>query len=271
MQTHSSIRPGTVFQIARELRQLPESLKLRNLEWGLLFAITGEHTVAQLGTHFGLAPAERDAAFARLQAKGLIQERELSLSQYLRAAATLGDDQPKSLARFLRAGSALGATAPAAAVPAPATPGPAAKAPAKTTPTTPTPTVKAPRASEEAIITRAVPVPSRGDISFQPLSSPPKPAAPATPARAGTAPASPRLSLKALMRFILDRAGDLNAGQLDIYRVFIRVNTRLLKRNGITTLRFEDDHLISDPELQAALTSSLRKTLGLGCPREVFV
>jgi hypothetical protein len=73
------------------------------------------------------------------------------------------------------------------------------------------------------------------------------------------------------MQFILDRATDLTAGQLDVYRVFIRVNTGLLKRNGITTLRFQDDRLIQDPELQEAITQSVEKTLGLQCPREVYV
>ena len=80
-----------------------------------------------------------------------------------------------------------------------------------------------------------------------------------------------RLSLKALMQFILERAQDSTVGQLDIYRVFIRVNTKLMRRNGIHTLRFEEDHLISDPELQNAILSSVQKTLGLSCPQSVFV
>ncbi|MCG8456433.1 MAG: hypothetical protein MI919_09135 [Holophagales bacterium] len=80
-----------------------------------------------------------------------------------------------------------------------------------------------------------------------------------------------RLSLEAVMRFIMNQAADLQAGQLDVYRVFIRVNTKLLRRNGITTLRFEDDHLVSDPELQDAITLSLERTLGLRCPEACFL
>ena len=73
------------------------------------------------------------------------------------------------------------------------------------------------------------------------------------------------------MQFILSRANDPTSGQLDIYRVFIRVNTRLLKRKGITTLRFSEDRLIADPELQQAIASSVRKSLGVNCPSQVFV
>ena len=77
--------------------------------------------------------------------------------------------------------------------------------------------------------------------------------------------------MKALMRFIIDRAQDPTSGQLDIYRVFIRVDTHLLKRNGITSLRFTEDRLIADPELQQAITASVRKSLGVSCPNQVFV
>ncbi len=64
------------------------------------------------------------------------------------------------------------------------------------------------------------------------------------------------------MQHILARAGDQQAGQLDIYRVFIRINTKLLQRSGITTLRFQDDRLIEDPELQQAIAASVEKALG---------
>jgi len=245
-KTTSEIRPGIVFRLGRNLDQLPESLKLRNLEWGLLFAVTGEHTVAQIGDAFGLGAEERDAAFTRLLDAGLIEERELGYGEYLRAAASVDDRQPKTLARFLRGGVTLGAPRPA--VPRP----PAAAGTGDGT--------GADQTADEECFTRAVPTVRPEGISFRPLTTDPG------PSRGGR-----QLSLKALMRFILDHAGDVNAGQLDVYRVFIRVNTRLLKRNGITTLRFEEDRLISDPELQAALTSSLRKTLGLSAPREVFV
>jgi hypothetical protein len=65
--------------------------------------------------------------------------------------------------------------------------------------------------------------------------------------------------------------GDVNAGQLAVYRVFMRVDTKLLKRNGITSLRFQEDRIVSDAELEEAVLGSTRKALGVGCPDDVFV
>jgi hypothetical protein len=73
------------------------------------------------------------------------------------------------------------------------------------------------------------------------------------------------------MNLIETEAGSREAGQLDIYRVFVRVDTSLLKRNGIETLRFTDDRLVSDPELEQALVRSVKRTLGLNCPDSVWV
>ena len=83
--------------------------------------------------------------------------------------------------------------------------------------------------------------------------------------------ASRRLSLRALMNLIERQASSTEAGQLDVYRVFVRVDTVLLKRNGIETLRFTEDRLVSDPELEQALVTSMKKTLGLDCPESVWV
>lgn len=233
MSKKHSVRPGIVFRLICEPGKLPEGLKLRNLEWGVLFGVTGRHTVAQIGEHFNLAEQERDRVFERLLELGLVVEREVSLPEYLRAAATIRDDEPKSLARFLRAGATLGA---------------GAKKPV-------------PPANDETL-TRPIAVPARPA---------PKPeAAPFVPLDAPV-PTERRLSLRAVMQLILDRAADRNAGQLDVYRVFIRVSSKLLRRNGITTLRFEDDRLVDDPELQRAITTSVEKTLGLACPPSVFV
>lgn len=80
-----------------------------------------------------------------------------------------------------------------------------------------------------------------------------------------------RLSLRALMNLIEKQAGSREAGQLDIYRVFVRVDTVLLRRSGIETLRFTEDHLISDPELEQAIIRSVKKTLGLDCPETIWV
>lgn len=79
------------------------------------------------------------------------------------------------------------------------------------------------------------------------------------------------LSLRALMNVIEKQAGTREAGQLDVYRVFVRVDTSLLRRNGIETLRFTEDRLVADPELQQAIVRSVKKTLGLDCPQSVWV
>jgi len=233
-----TIHPGAVFELVRDLSTLSESLRLNNVEWGLLFAVTGKHTVYQIGAHFALSAAERDRAFSRLLAAGLIRERAVSYSEYLRAMATIRDDEPKTLGRFLRAGAAI-AGRPGAIGPPPDA------------------------GQDDVNLTRAVPTVDSSGVKFEPLAAPVS--SPLSVESGGR-----RLSLKALMRFILSRAPDTNSGQLDVYRVFIRVNTKLLKSNGITTLRFEDDHLVSDPELKSAILSSVRKTLGVTCPQEVF-
>ena len=66
-------------------------------------------------------------------------------------------------------------------------------------------------------------------------------------------------------------ANGSEAGQLDVYRAFVRVPPQLLQRNGITTLRFEDDRLVSDPDLQQAILTSVQHVLGRPCPPDVFV
>jgi len=52
---------------------------------------------------------------------------------------------------------------------------------------------------------------------------------------------------------------------------FVRVNPQLLRGNGITTLRFEEDRLLTDPDLQQALLASVEHVVGRSCPPEVFV
>jgi hypothetical protein len=241
---------ATVYRLARPLASLADDLRLRNVEWGVLFAITGEHSVAQIGDLFRLAPAERDAVFERLRQAGLLEEQPLTRAEHLRAlAAVRDDDAPRTLAAFLGAGAAWEGRA------APTTPGEASLEEAVTT-------------------TRAIAyVPSPGEtlVPFQPLAPPPLTPPTPTPPSHTAAPGVRRLSLRALIQQVIDRADDVQSGQLDVYRVFIRVPTRLLKRNGIDTLRFQDDRLIDDPELQQALAASLASTLGMACPPSLFV
>lgn len=281
-----------VYQLRRSLAELPEGLRLRNHEWGVLFAVTGEHSCAQIGGLLGLSPEDRDRVFGRLLAFGLIEERPLSYGEYLRAVASWRDEEPKSLAAFLRGGQAMadGRTAPRAAAPPAGAPAAAtprlATAPGVIAPAIPPvarAVVAAPpveKADSDINITRALPTYGREQVTrageprpevpflpLEPVAPAPRPAA--APERA--AEGRRALSLKALMQYILGKAGDLHAGQLDIYRVFIRIDTKLMQKNGITTLRFEDDRLVEDPELLKAIVASVEKALGFPCPPEVFV
>lgn len=253
-----------VYQLKRALVELPDGLRLRNQEWGVLFAITGEHSCAQIGRLLGLAPEERDRIFSRLLAFGLLEERPLSYGEYLRALASSPGEEEKSLAAFLRGGQAMPGVVAAGPVPPVASGRPRPPAPPVVT------------ADSDINITRALPTYNRQQLletaaqealspPFLPLENPVAPA-PRPPASGRGA-----LSIKALMQHILGKASDVQSGQLDIYRVFIRINTRLLQRNGITTLRFQEDRLIEDPELQQAITSNVQKVLGYACPPEVFV
>lgn len=240
------VPPAAVYELAVAAESLPADLRLRSLEWGVLFAVTGRHTVAQIGGHLGLAPEERDGVFARLLDLGLITERPLSAGEYLRAAATV-DDEPLPLAGFLRAGL-TGPVAGAVADPV-------------------VPPVVHPVAGpvQEPV------QPSGFDLGgFEPLALPeeeipmqiPELPTPALP---------PALSLRAVMRFVAEQSRDADAGQLDVYRAFVRVSPQLLRRNGITTLRFEEDRLLTDPDLQQALLASVEHVVGRSCPPEVFV
>lgn len=102
--TSLSIRGSAVYALTRSFDNLPPDLRLRSADWGVLFAITGRHTVGQIGEQLGLTTAERDRAFARLRTAGLLVERDLALDEYLRAAAASGDPEPRTFAELLRGG-----------------------------------------------------------------------------------------------------------------------------------------------------------------------
>ncbi len=276
-----AIRQSAVYEVSQSLGDLPESLRMRSLEWGVLFSVTGRHTVAQIGELLGLPKDARDAAFGRLLDRGLLRERELTYSEYLRAAATSDDSEPKNLQEFLRSGAAWRReTSESTAVVAPAS-APAEASASKTVEQNSLSLESEDDPDFDPTVTRAVPTMSREEImAFRPLSSPsprgrkeakPDTEAPSTAGPDTPAPQVKTLSLRALMSYIMDRAPDLSSGQLDIYRVFIRVDTDLLKRNGITTLRFKEDRRVQDPELQSAISASLKSTLGLAFPDEAYV
>jgi hypothetical protein len=242
------VLPQSVYRRNKDPRELPATLKLRALEWAFYFAVTGTHTAAELARQMRAESGERDKAFSRLICLGLVAEQELDASEYLRALAASGDREERALHDFL-----LGA-AQTASVPV----DPAASE-----------TLQVPRPRLLEVPERTTTRPGRTPLpafGFKPLPSPDD-----DRKENLLMSASRRLSLRALMNLIERQASSTEAGQLDVYRVFVRVDTVLLKRNGIETLRFTEDRLVSDPELEQALVGSLKKTLGLDCPESVWV
>jgi hypothetical protein len=229
--------PHAVYRRTREPRDLPHDLRLRSLEWALYFAADGQRTAGELGKQLRADDAARESAVARLLHLGLIEEREVSASEYVRSLAAAGGPEEKLLHEFL-VGATAGPPAEEQAIP---------------------PVVVPPRPRLATI--------AQPSFGFQPL---PSPDAGGKERRAMTAETR-KLSLRALMNVIEKQAGNREAGRLDIYRVLVRVDTALLKRNGIETLRFTEDRLVTDPELQKAIVGSVKKTLGLECPPSVWV
>ncbi|MEP7010278.1 MAG: hypothetical protein ABJC13_08170 [Acidobacteriota bacterium] len=237
MSADRQVPAAAVFELALAVDRLPADLRLRSLEWGVFFAVTGRHTVAQIGEHLCLRPADRDEAFARLVELGLLAERPLSAGEYLRAASTV-NGEPRTLSGFLTAGLAGPPFQPVAS----AAPDVSVLEPISDFEPLPLP-------EQEIVMTPDLPIPTIPTIHTLP----------------------PPLSLQAVMRFVVDQAPDANAGQLDVYRAFVRLDPQLLKRNGITTLRFEEDRLLTDPDLKSALLKSVEQVVGRSCPPEVFV
>ncbi|HEX2836330.1 MAG TPA: hypothetical protein VHW00_25220 [Thermoanaerobaculia bacterium] len=230
-----AILPQAVYRRAQEPRQLANDVRLTALEWALYFGADGTRTLAELGRQFRAEAADRDRALVRLLDLALVVERELGASEYVRALAAAGDSEQKTLHEFLT-GTLATNTEP------PRSPLRDGRSPVA---------AKFPRIAPPLGFT---PLPSPNDHEESRLMS-----------------ASRKLSLRALMNLIETQAGSREAGQLDIYRVFVRVDTSLLKRSGIETLRFTEDRLVSDPELEQAIVRSVKKTLGVDCPDSLWV
>lgn len=266
------IRASAVYVRRQKLEVLPDDLRLRAVEWGVLFAVSGRHTVAQIGRHLALAPPDRDRALARLVSLGLVAERALSLPEYVQAAAASGDPVPRTLGELLR-GAAL--------QPAAASPLAAPDRPAEPTESLPGGQPVHPPGSDGEAARPVADSLARRDLElpFAPLQAPGRPTVPISsraPRSSSTqqhadseslAATPATLSLRRLIDFVMARAnGDTDRGQLDVYRAFLRLDPALLRRNGITTLRFEDDRTVRDPELVAAILRAVEEGLGVVVP-----
>jgi hypothetical protein len=258
----------------------------------VLFAVDGRRTSGEIFRMLKLTEEEGAEILERLRDYELIREKALNYKEYIaaqtQAEVAPEEARPQTLAEFLFGGSLLAQAAAAAggrktpppppeevAVVEPSHQTPPPQPPPASPGSAPRPESR-PDADPDAPADPATPQPASSQRpAFQPLQAPPKQSTPSrNPQNSEPMPAtldSRRLSLKNVIDFIIQNASDVNAGQLDVYRVFIRVNTQLLKRNGIHSLRFTDDRVISDPELQEAILQSVDRTLGLACPDHVFI
>ena len=233
-----------IFQATWALQQLPVTMKLSSLEWRFLICCDGKAAIEQIQTRLGLADAERETILQRLCAGNLLSEKILSLEEF--AAASV--DSPahrdplaqQTLVEHLQA--AEPSRLEAHEMEEQPEPEPSDPEPIK------------PRAPD-----RPAAVGDQAAPTFRPL---PKPTA--------TAPTVRSMSLQAAIQFILNQTSDPTAGHLATYQVFMGINTQLLKRNGITSLRFQDDRLITDPELQQAISENITKVLKVECPEDLF-
>lgn len=209
MTSPADVLPTTIFELTRPLAELPETLRLPSLDWSLLFAVSGRHTVHQIGALFGVTPAARDAAFARLLDAGLIVERPLTAAEFQAARARVDAEEPVTLATFLA-----------------------------------------------------------DEPPFVPLEP-----SPSEDAMAAVIPLVPRrrLSLRNLMANLSEGAATPEEGQMNVYRLFLRLDSNELQRHGIKTLRFEDDRFVDDPTLQEQILAAYQATFGKPCPAGVFV
>ncbi|MHB0970777.1 MAG: hypothetical protein ACYC7A_19855 [Thermoanaerobaculia bacterium] len=252
-----TVLPQAVYRRARDPRELPDDLRLMALEWALFFAVTGTHTVGELGRQMRAGELERDAAFGRLARLGLIEEQELGAAEYVRALAAAGTREERTLHEFLMN------AAPPAAVSVENEEGGAVSDHE---------TSAEPRLRQMAdMAVSPSRIAARSGRVAPPLAFKRLPSPDEVTKENRLMSRSRRLSLRALMNLIEKQAGSREAGQLDIYRVFVRVDTVLLRRSGIETLRFTEDHLVSDPELEQAIIRSVKKTLGLDCPETIWV
>jgi hypothetical protein len=205
----ADVLPTTIFVLTRPLAELPDTLRLPSLDWSLLFAVSGRHTVHQIGARFGVSPAARDAAFARLLDAGLIVESPLTVAEFQAARARVDAEEPVTLAAFLADEPPF-------------------------VPLEPTP--------PEDAMAAVIPLVSRR-----------------------------RLSLRNLMANLSEGAATPEEGQMNVYRLFLRLDSNELQRHGIKTLRFEDDRFVDDPDLQEQILAAYQTTFRKPCPASVFV
>lgn len=254
MTSSGSILATAVYQLASRPEGLPANLRLPSCAWAVLFSLSGRHSVAQIGAQLGLTPEVRDRAFGDLLAENLLVERRLSMAEYLRSAGTIDDDERRTFGAFLRGAPAR----PAAVAPV----GPAIEE----HPDAEADAAHGSPAAETFDSASRSKAPSLPVPAFRPLALPEE----ETSMNRPPSHAPRTLNLRVLNRLFFDRSASAEQAQLDIYRVYLRVDAKLLRRAGVTTLRFEEDRLVDDPELVERLAQSAAEALGAPLPESVW-
>ncbi len=227
-----------VYERTSEDDSLPADLRLTITQWATLFSCDGYRCLLEIALDLRSTPGQVYEALNHLESLGLVRERQLDLAEYSRIAALAAQAEsqssPLSLSQLTARRDALAEARRKLGV----------KSVAKNNPT---------------------PAPS---IPFQPLEI-------SNPQQHKNPAAMPNntqrtLNLGGLVRFIASRDKDSASGQLAVYRVFMGVNTALLRDAGIHSLRFDDTVSISNPGLIDAITRSVEKNLGIPIPEHLF-
>ncbi len=219
-------------------------LRLRALEWTVLFNVDDQRNVNEIASALQVQSSHVWDALASLERRGLVEERAVLLSEFLRSPAALDQSDPdaeRTLGEFLyREDRSIKPAYTAANE---------LEQPSKQS---------SPMSVRNASPAAFAPPPLQVSIPFEPLESP-------------LEMKSRAVSLLTLMQYIMSQSRDQTSGQLAVYRVFMGIKTDLLRRNNITSLRFTEDRIVDDPELLSALEASLQRSLGLPFPESAYV
>jgi hypothetical protein len=216
-----------VFCTTENCDELVRGIRMKNLAWSVLFAINGKRTLFDLARMFRITGERLEEIVRRLEAQGLIEESDISFEEYtVNQGRGAAASEESSLDEFLT--NAAGSDSSPVESSAPAVPRP-----------------------REPIV---LPTP-QVQVSLPPI-----------PMRTTPIVQKRGLHLKSLIAFIISQAPTRTEGQIAVYRVFLRVPSDLMRRNGIVSLSLVDNaSIIEDPELlrsvEAAVLASVKKAI----------
>jgi hypothetical protein len=90
-------KTSDVYQISSNFENFAHNIKLRTLEWRVLFAIDGYRTVREICLQLHLDEDSAREIFGKLSLLNLIQEEEISLSDFIQRSPNLPTSEVPSL------------------------------------------------------------------------------------------------------------------------------------------------------------------------------